>query len=178
MNQETQPLGSLAPSYLGVKVEADEVKKSFILKLFSLNSLLTLLSALAVCCTQVISFIYRFIAIYSLSDRSNLSILKFFLQFYCILFCILVMLVELELDSLKASSILRNWISRGFIYVFVAILALDNNWIQSSWNEVLSNLAGYTLVVMGVSYVVMVRYSGVRINNLSMLGNILSKVYS
>lgn len=54
--------------------------------------------------------------------------IQFVLRLYLMVFCILGIFIEFEWTSLVVqSAVLRNWITRGFFYIFVAILGLQEN---------------------------------------------------
>jgi hypothetical protein len=64
--------------------------------------------------------------------------IQWVMRFYVIVLCCLVVMNELEWTRLtRDSTILRVWITRGFLYAFVGVLGLD----QNSTNAAASNAA-------------------------------------
>jgi len=86
-------------------------------KLFILISVLTGLCALWMAIGQVLGFVVY----------ENTPV-EYTLRAYIIVFCILVILVELEWTKfVRESRLLSNWITRGLIYVFIGVLGLQEN---------------------------------------------------
>ena len=129
------------------------IHRGFVLNIFSLISWLTVIAAFFVCFTQFISIAYKLFS-YSF-DGSLIDIPKFLLQGYGILFSIGIIITELDYEITKSISILQNWIIRGFLYCFIALLPFDDNSFPS-WTIALT-LSGSILLVMGLLYSFMVR---------------------
>lgn len=86
-------------------------------KLFILISILTCLCALWMIVGQVLGFV-----VYENSP------VDYVLRAYIIVFCIFVVLVEIEWPAFaRETTLLHNWILRGLLYVFIGVLGLQEN---------------------------------------------------
>lgn len=128
------------------------IRRGFVLNIFSLISWLTVIAAFFAFFTQFISIAYKLFS-YSF-DGTLIDIPKFLLQGYGILFSIGIIITELDYEISKSISILQNWILRGFLYCFVALLPFDDDSFPS-WTMALT-LSGSILLGMGVLYSIMV----------------------
>lgn len=135
---------------------ADDIKKGLALNLFSFCSILTIISAVFLAFSQLISIVYKVdILLFDETAHPPISLLRIIVQIYNILFCIYIYLVEMDFDLLKESFIIQNWVIRGIFYTFISLLAFDDKDNSKLWTPVLE-AAGLSLLVMGFTYLLMV----------------------
>jgi hypothetical protein len=97
-------------------------------------------------------------AIENVPDEVN-AFVRYALSLYIVIMCCLAVLVELEWFSfIMNSRLLTNWISRGFAYIFIALLSIDQAMlgITTKQRELeFIIVVSYMLGVIGAGYIVM-----------------------
>jgi len=95
---------------------------------------------------------------------SGLDPIQYVLSAYMLLFCIVMMLNELEWGKfLYDSALLSNWISRGVIYSFVGVIGISENRIVKVEDDgalpkaasVYLQVVAYGMVIVGLIYFAM-----------------------
>jgi F0F1-type ATP synthase assembly protein I len=91
--------------------------------------------------------------------------IQYFLRFYVVLLCLIVILNECECTKfIRQSGILKHWVSRGLLYAFIGLLGLEQMDTASSRNqdqrgfEISMEFVGgvaWVMVACGVLYFVM-----------------------
>ena len=134
------------------------IQKGFVLNMFNFFSFLTIISAIFVCFTQIISVLYKLdILFFGSTAHTTMSYLRIIIQFYDILFCIYAYLTEMEFNALQHSIVINNWVFRGILYIFFSLLTFNDKDTSDVWRPVLE-FSGYFLFAMGCVYVFMVSY--------------------
>jgi len=123
-------------------------------KCFILFSVLTALAAFWMAVGQVLGILVQ-----------QNGPVQYALRAYVILFCFLVILVELEWPRFtRDSPLLHCWISRGVVYVFLGVIGMQENDSAEAKNEdaenyeILSDIAkavSYNMAGCGVVYCIM-----------------------
>ena len=94
-------------------------------------------------------------AIEDLPDEVNEAV-RYSLSVYLIVMCGLAVLTELEWFSFVIKSrLLTNWVSRGLIYIFMALLSIDQATLSETTNkrELLFIInVSYAFAAIGVGY--------------------------
>lgn len=131
-----------------------DAKRTFLHMLFIVYSGLTCISAILLCLAQFLGF-----TIQDLPSDINQG-LRYAISMYLILLCLLSVLTELEWFPLVVNSrILTFWVTRGLLYVFMAILTLDqmhDDGSKKSENQILFiKFVSYAFTILGVGYMVM-----------------------
>lgn len=74
-------------------------------------------------------------AIEDLPDEVNEAV-RYSLSLYLVVMCFLAVLTELEwFQFVTKSRVLTNWISRGLLYIFMALLSLDQSSLSATTNR-------------------------------------------
>lgn len=85
--------------------------------------------------------------------------IRYTLSVYLFIMCGLAILTELEWFSfIMKSRILTNWVSRGLIYIFMALLSIDQVTLSTTRNETEMEFimgVSYSFAAVGSGYVVM-----------------------
>ena len=82
--------------------------------------------------------------------------IRYVVSFYIILMCIMTIMVEMELHT--NSKILSLWITRGLVYIFIGVLALDQAELSQSVSEtelLFIQVVSYMMMGLGCGYSVM-----------------------
>ncbi|KAG5192054.1 hypothetical protein JKP88DRAFT_133702, partial [Tribonema minus] len=89
-----------------------------------------------------------------LALSNNLSHVEFAVRVYAIVFCIGIILAELEWPSImKNAVLLRWWPVRGLLYTFVGLLTLEiSDFNDNPVAEAFHYIFGWILVGVGVLY--------------------------
>ena len=105
-------------------------RRSILHRLFIAIRTVTVISAILMAASQFVGIYFQ-----------SLDALKSVLRGYMIAFSLIVAFNELEFTSLvRNSAVLRNWISRGFLYTFVGVLGLVE--YEADMTSNLSDLSG------------------------------------
>ena len=131
----------------GFSYEAKDADKDWMLISFNLIAYITIASATTVIFTQIM-LIFGSVAY----DPTDVII-----RLYGILLCIGVILCELELtEVVRTFIVLQNWISRGFAYIFVAMLALNHGTLNlDSTTMKYVEFSTSSLICLGSLYIFM-----------------------
>lgn len=74
-------------------------------------------------------------AIEDLPDEVNEAV-RYSLSLYLVVMCFLAVLTELEwFQFVTKSRVLTNWISRGLLYIFMALLSIDQSSLTATTNQ-------------------------------------------
>ena len=108
---------------------------------------------IASCLTVIIASVVNFF-------DNDLQILDHIVGFYLLVICVPIMFIELQwFKVLKQSLISTRWTVRGFVYVFIGTLVLQNHpedtFSNSSPSTVIVLLAAFTMFVSGTLYFVL-----------------------
>ena len=97
-------------------------------------------------------------AIEDLPDGVNEAV-RYSLSLYLVVMCFISVLTELEWFSFIINSrLLTNWISRGFVYIFMAILSIDQASLGETTNQReldFITTISYLFGAIGLGYTVM-----------------------
>lgn len=133
-----------------VPPESSEVTRGVVLNTFLFISIVTVISSTLVGFGQVLSICIKFSSL----DPEVLLQSRIYVQFYGILFCCGVILTELEwTETVRTFLLLQDWMTRGFLYAFVGVLAFDE---EKSKVDKFLRVSGLTLICLGMVYVFMV----------------------
>lgn len=119
-------------------------------------------------CTYVRSYICNSLTIFSpihlgmaienLPAEVNEAV-RYSLSVYLIILCGLSILTELEwFPFIVKSRLLNNWISRGFVYIFMALLSIDQASLSETTNEKelkFIKMVSYCFAAVGAGYSLM-----------------------
>lgn len=144
-------------SFNQVDVANSDPQRGFILNLFSMVSVLTIISSVFVCFAQFISITYKiFLVSFGINQLTfwDLFNARDVLQCYGIIFSFGIILNELDYELTKSLRLMQNWIYRGFMYIFVGLLTFDD-YLFPTWTIVMQ-ASGYCLMTMGILYIIMV----------------------
>jgi hypothetical protein len=96
-------------------------KRTCLHNAFVLISSIAAISALLMCIGQFVGVRYKYY-------ENRTGLIPYILRCYVIFFCLLAVLVELEVTKLvQDSSVLRYWVTRGIFYAFIGVLGLEQN---------------------------------------------------
>jgi len=110
--------------------------------------------------TAVLLGIGNFLAVfYEDVGTSTNDILRYIISVYLLALTGMAIIVELEWTVLIAESkLLINWVTRGFIYVFIGALSLNQNLLYGTTNpfgESFVNTLSYLMIGCGAGYTIM-----------------------
>mmetsp|Transcript_17378 Transcript_17378/g.21243 ORF Transcript_17378/g.21243 Transcript_17378/m.21243 type:complete len:255 (+) Transcript_17378:198-962(+) len=120
---------------------------------FNLYGTFAGITAILLALGQMIGF-----AIEDLPDDVNQAS-RYIISLYLIVLCVISLLTELEWFSLITNSkLLTNWVSRGFTYIFMAVLSIDQASINTTASEtemLFIQVVSYVFVGIGTLYILM-----------------------
>lgn len=82
--------------------------------------------------------------------------IRYVVSLYIILMCIMTVMVEMELHT--NSKILNLWITRGLVYIFIGVLALDQADLSTTISEselLFIQIMSYVMMGLGCGYSIM-----------------------
>ena len=136
------------------------IERGWPLNAFILVSNLTVASALSVAAAQVLNLTAFFSA--TTRDVGMLTIQQFSMRVYGLVFCAGIVFVEMEwVKALREIALVQNWISRGLFYIFVGLLAYEEQYEANThrWQSTAVftyiETAASVMCWMGVTYSVM-----------------------
>eukprot|EP00591_Stephanopyxis_turris_P005714 CAMPEP_0195509538 /NCGR_PEP_ID=MMETSP0794_2-20130614/2448_1 /TAXON_ID=515487 /ORGANISM="Stephanopyxis turris, Strain CCMP 815" /LENGTH=286 /DNA_ID=CAMNT_0040636783 /DNA_START=24 /DNA_END=884 /DNA_ORIENTATION=+ len=134
-----------------------------LLSFFVLISTITIISSLCMVASQFLPLFF--------AENHRLTALQYALRLYMLVFCVVSALNELEYTSwIRNSALLKNFISRGFIYGFLGLIGMEesssirfkNMNDDGEFTDLLTNVASWfmvmsswAMVIMGVVYFAM-----------------------
>jgi hypothetical protein len=117
---------------------------------------LTVFSSIVIVCAIGIGFL-QVVSMYYLA--MDMSAARAGVHMYMIFFSAVIVMVELELSALVRNSIVSySWIGRGFFYLFIGLLVLDQHvghHLESQLVKLCCNILGNTLAISGLLYLIM-----------------------
>jgi hypothetical protein len=148
-----QPIGSVYR--FKMPHEQNKVERGYVLSFFLFVSICTGVSASLCIIVQVATVLLRDYG----EDGVTLDVmLHWIVQFYEILMCLGIIIIEMEMtDVLGSITLLQSWTTRGMMYIFAALLTLEERNNIESTLETCVLLAGSCLLASGFTYFIMVR---------------------
>lgn len=128
----------------------------YLLKFYNLVSILTSISIIF---TLLLQLSIILITTTSLTSFDDVTLLSF--HIFSILFSVLGLCCEMEwTEFIRQSTILQSWITRGFFYVYIALILFRELKNLEETNVYFQNILVFgssLLAILGLVYVLMVR---------------------
>lgn len=126
----TRPINDPGANAYGDQQAEFNPRRTIMHKFFIFYSIIAGVSAFFLALGQFLGM-----AIEDLPDEVNEAV-RYSLSLYLVVMCFLAVLTELEwFQFVTKSRVLTNWISRGLLYIFMALLSIDQSSLTATTNQ-------------------------------------------